>query len=84
MEGFNIKDQSFVPLLFKVYLNNLFFFLKDVGTCNFADDTTAFVSDESLGNVLKSFEKNSMLAVCWFVNNYIKLNTDKGHLIILG
>ena len=27
-------------LLFKIYLNDLFFFLKDVGICNFADDTT--------------------------------------------
>ena len=28
------------PLLFNIYLNDLFFFLKDVGICNFADDTT--------------------------------------------
>ena len=51
------------PLLFNIYLNDLIFFLKDVGLCNFADDTTTYISDESLENVLKSLEKNSMLAV---------------------
>ena len=28
------------PLLFSIYLNDLFFFQKDVGVCNFPDDTT--------------------------------------------
>ena len=65
------------PLLFNIYLNDLFFFLKDVGICNFADDTTTYISDESLENVLKSLEKNSVLAIRWFENNYMKLNTRK-------
>ena len=30
------------PLLFKIYLNDLFFFLRDINICNFADDTTHF------------------------------------------
>ena len=72
------------PLLFKIYLNDLLFFLKDVGICNFADDTTTYISDESLENVLKSLEKNSMLAIHWFENNYMKSNTDKCRLIVSG
>ena len=64
------------PLLFNIYLNDLFFFLKDVGICNFADDTTTHISDKSLENVLKSLEENSMLAVCWFENKHMQLNTD--------
>ena len=60
-------------LLFNIYLNDLFFFLKDIGICNFADDTTTYISDQSLENVLKSLEKNSMLAIRWFENNYIEL-----------
>ena len=61
------------PLLFNIYLNDLFFFLKDVGICKFADDTTY----QSLKNVLESLEKNSILAIRWFKNNYMILNTDK-------
>ena len=70
------------PLLFNIYLNDLLFFLKDVGICNFADDT--YISDASLESVLKSLEKNSMLAVRVFQNNHTKLNTDKCHLIVSG
>ena len=84
---FKSKDSSLQflgPLLFNIYLNDLFFFLKDVGICNFADDTTTYISDESLENVLKSLEKNSMLAIRWFENNYMKLNTDKCRLIVSG
>ena len=71
-------------LLFNIYLNDLFFFLKDVGIYNFADNTTIYIFDESVENVLKSLEKNSMLAIRWFENNYMKLNTDKCGLIVSG
>ena len=36
------------PLIFNIYLNDLFFFLKDVSMCNFADDTSVYISDQSL------------------------------------
>ena len=84
MEGFNIRCLVPRPLLINIYVNDLFFFLKDVGICNFTDDTTTYISDKSLENVLKSLEKNSMLAILWFENNYMKLNTDKYNLIVSG
>ena len=72
------------PLLFNIYLNDLFIFLKDVGICNFADHTATYISDESLENVLKSLEKDSMLSIRRFENNYMKLDTDKCPLIVSG
>ena len=69
-------------LLFDIYLNDLFFFLKDVGICSFDGDTTTYIYGESLENVLKSFENNSILAIRWFENDYMKLNTDKRCLIV--
>ena len=60
------------PLLFNIYLSDLFFFLKNVGICNSADDTTTYISEESLENVLKSLEKKSMLAISWFESNEIE------------
>ena len=72
------------PLIFNIYVNDLLFFLKDLGICNFADDIATNISDESLENFLKSLEKNSMLAISWFENNYMKLSTDKYHLIVSG
>ena len=34
------------PLLFNIYLNDLFFVLQDIDICNFADDTTPNACDE--------------------------------------
>ena len=66
------------PLLFNIYLNDLFFILTTY-VCNFADDTTPFVCDFELKNVLDKLECNADLAVSWFETNYMKLNPDKCH-----
>ena len=66
------------------YLNNLFFFLKHVDTCNFADVTTTYICDENLENVLKSLEKNSILTIRYIESNYMELNTNKCDQIVSG
>ena len=71
-------------LLFNIYLNDLFSTLKNIDVCNFADDTTPYVCDESIEKVLRLLEENTELALCWFENNYRKLNTDKSHLVVSG
>lgn len=70
------------PLLFNIYLNDLFFTLNDV--CNFADDTTPYVCDLSLQRVLEQLEHHCDLAINWFDCNFMKLNTDKCHLLVSG
>ena len=69
------------PLIFNIYLNDLFFFLEDLGKCNFTDGTTTHISYKSLENVLKSLNQNFYACL---KNNYMKLNTDKCHLIVSG
>ena len=71
------------PLLFNIYINDLFFELDD-SVCNFADDTTSFVCDENLEIVLLKLEKNVRTATQWFTNNHMKMNPDKCHLIVAG
>ena len=71
------------PLLFNIYLNDLFFIINTY-VCNFADDTTPFVCDFELKNVLDKLEINADLAVSWFETNYMKLNPDKCHLLVSG
>ena len=51
---------------------------------NFADDTTPFVCDRTLWNVLDKLERDSGLAIFWSENNYTKLNTGKRHLPVSG
>ena len=72
------------PVLFNIYLNDLFFALFSVNVCNFADDTAHFVCDLNLEVVLTQLEECSELVIAWFQNNYMKLNTDKCHLLVAG
>ena len=65
-------------------MNDLFFFLNVIQACNFADDTTSFVCSQNLAEVVKELEENSNLAINWFQNNYMKLNTGKCHLLMSG
>ena len=70
-------------LLFNIYLNDLFFFL-DCNVCNFADDTTPFICNKNLDFVLSELERNSSIAIDWFQNSYMKMNSDKCHLLVAG
>ena len=72
------------PLLFNIFLNELFIFLQDINICNYDDETTPFVCDETLESVLEKLEGNSELEVFWFENNYMKINNDKCHLLVSG
>ena len=70
------------PILFNIYLNDLFYELYDV--CNFADDTTLYACDIELENVLSQLEDNAYTAILWFENNYMKLNEGKCHFLFSG
>ena len=35
------------PMLFKIYINDMFFALNETDICNFADDTTPYVCDSN-------------------------------------
>ena len=58
--------------------------LNKIDICNFVDDTTRYICDSNLKSVLEKLENNSELAIAWFEMNYMKLNTDKCHLLISG
>ena len=72
------------PLLFNIYLNNLFFLVDYTEVCNFPDDTTFFACDKDLGSLLNRLKHDSFLAIEWFQNNYKKLNEDKSHFLNRG
>ena len=69
-------------ILFNIYINDKFFGLKGIDICNFADDTTLCACDSNLKSVQETLEHNSELATTWLKMNYMKLNTNKCHLLI--
>ena len=65
------------PLLFSVYINDLFWFNEKTDACSFADDTTLYKCDWKARDVIRDLEHDTLIAVEWFSYNFMKLNRDK-------
>ena len=72
------------PILFNIYLNDLFYEFSNTDVCNLADDTTPYACDKTLENLFHRLEYDTLSAIIWFENNYMKLNQSKCHLLISG
>ena len=71
-------------LLFNLYINDLFYIIKESDVCNYADDNTLHSCDTDLSNLMDNLEKAGEKAIRWFENNGLKLNSDKCHLLVSG
>ena len=69
------------PLLFNIYIDDMFMGLTDTEVCNYADDTTLYACNESLQNVVNSLERDTQKIITWFPDNYKRLNEEKCHLM---
>ena len=72
------------PLLFNIYINDLFYLTELTDVCNYADDTTFHACDSNLDDLIRRLEHDSVLAIEWFESNYMKLNQDKCHFLLSG
>ena len=72
------------PLLFNIYINDLLLFIQDSDICNYADDTTIYTCNKNLDNIVHKLENDCTIALKWFADNFMKLNADKCHLLVLG
>ena len=72
------------PLLLNKYINDLLLFTQNSDICNYADDTTIYSCDKSLDTTTHKLENDCNVALKWFADNFMKLNADKCHLLILG
>ena len=57
------------PLLFNIYLDELFWINEFTDVGNLADDTTLYSSDIELKTVIRNLEHDSLLAIEWFESN---------------
>ena len=72
------------PILFNIYLNDLFYLTEMTQVCNFADDTTFYICDKDLNTLINRLEHYTAPTVEWFENDFMKLNQDKCHLLVSG
>ena len=70
------------PLLFNIYLNDLFYIAESTYVCN--DDTTFNACGKDINSLINRLEHDIYLAIEWFENNSMKLNQGKCHLLVSG
>jgi len=70
---------NFEPVLFNVFLIDIFNFVKENKLYNYADDNTLSQSGTDLNGSAKSLEKESAMLIDCFPNNKMKANPDIFH-----
>ena len=70
------------PLLFNIYINDIFYFVNESNLTNYADDNTPYNIDSNIEELINSITNDTSLLIKWFKDNYFKMNADKCHLLI--
>ena len=70
------------PLLFNIFLCDLFFIMSKTEFASYADDNTPYNSGQNIDNVIRTLENDSVRLLKWFSNNQMKANKDKCHLLL--
>ena len=72
------------PLLFNIFLNDIFLFISKCQLCNYADDNTLYKSGKNIQKIKNDLEMDFMILHKWFHENHMVLNPDKCHDIVIG
>ena len=72
------------PLIFNIYLNDLFIFSEELDMANYADDCSPYESSVSVDDVIFKLENDARLLMEWYTNNYLSTNPDKWHLLLMN
>ena len=69
------------PLLFNIYINDLFLLADQSEIANYADENTPFACGDKSDKVIKKLEKDASLLITCSQENGLKLNADKCKLL---
>ena len=72
------------PLLFNIFINDLFLFVSNSCLNNYADGNTLYAFGYNLEEIKNAMRFDFGLVSKWFEENYIVLNADKCHFMFLG
>ena len=72
------------PLLFNIFICDMFYFLEDFHIRNYADDSTPYCSGKSAEFVVNHLQHSSTILFKSLNKNYMKVNIGKSHLLLSG
>ena len=72
------------PLFFLLFVNDLPFILTSSDMDQYADDSTLTATGKSIPEINEKLEESCAVVSNWMVENKLKLNADKTHILTLG
>ena len=72
------------PMLFNIFINDLFFVITMSEVFSFADDSTLYSSNKELEIVFRNLEADLNNVLAWFNINSLKANPGKFQFMVLG
>ena len=72
------------PLLFNIFINDIFLFLQKCDLANYADGSTMYTSDKRVSTIIGSLRHEFTILSKWFYNNFMVRNPEKRSFMLLG
>ena len=72
------------PLLFNIFINDIFLLLQKCYLANYADDSTMYTSDKRVSTIIGSLRHEFTILSKWFYNNFMVRNPEKRSFMLLG
>ena len=72
------------PLLFNIFMNDMFFFMEVCDLYNYADDNSVSHSSHDIELVVSNLKKDSQNAIQWFEENGMQANPEKFQYMLLS
>ncbi len=72
------------PLLFNIYINDIFYVLECCELYNYADDNILSYNDEDVNKVIQTISAELVKIINWFKVNSLAANPDKFQCLTLG
>ena len=77
------KDPYWDPLLFNIFINDIFHQVEHTKLCNYADDNVIYAIDKNLTTAKQKLSTDFTSLTSWFYENFMVLNPEKCQFMCL-
>ena len=80
---FGVSQGSILgPILFNIYMIDLFYECEDSSVASYADDTAPYSCATNIPSVALELQASATKLFLWFKNNHLKANPGKSHILL--
>ena len=72
------------PVLFNVFMNGLFYFIKKCSLYNYADDNSMSNAFAKIDEVMLNLKLDSKIAITWFIDNGMEPHPEKFQFMVMS